>query len=735
MIDIKILEEYVTSRTLELPPYVDAVNLGMDCISEGATLRLKLGVVLAELVTFASCLRKPIKLYDGTIVPVNSIVFALSGSGSSKDKSLNAVRKSLSKGYEKLQQKRLAAAEKDAKKKAKAFGDSVDDWRKHYKQPKPLQAGLGTVEGLMQHFSDISEGEYGAGAVLTSEIGSELQTNGQLSEIIKAVSVAYDLGNVPAKIIKSAEGQTEEIKGFPVNALFFGSQEGILFDNVIKSKFKMIFSTQLARRSTFVFTPETPPAPEAGSIDELYELREKERARVVVAQERLNNQTYEMIKEVTQKPLELTPEASKLFDVYLEYNLLRSNGMSNKLPISKLSQQHKQWLALKLSGAYAIFEKSDVITEEIYAIAINTVEMLAKDLTTFEQLLCREPYEQFVDMCKHNAEDEEFFGTLHELRKLGYISGTGASKGKLEDLACLASSCDRSGDYEATDHGIQYRAVVATDSVGLSFKIFEGNEVDEEFKEHAVANCEDSYEFYETTFDDLGSLLEENATYSPFRFKEGRRGKDNVVGSTKFVVLDIDNSFLTDKEIHNLLGSYNHYVVRTSDKANAYKFRILMEFDATLDVEDQVWKALITTIGEEFGFTVDPVPKSQIFLSFRGRDVLSQFEGKTLHTKDLLENAKERIKDKPLPPSQYSSKVKNQKLGDPRETFGFAFEAVKGGRSVKMYRALMYAIDLGGDAKYVENLANSINSYWATPMDEDRLERTLIQPALRKIGT
>ncbi len=734
MLTEEILRQYVEERTKEVPPFVDAIQLGSDTVAGDVPFRLKLGIAISELTTFASHLRKPIKLYDGTIVPVNAIVFALSASGTSKDKSLNAIRKSMKRAYTKLQENRLEEAEKLAKKKARTEGDGTDEWRKHYKDPKPLQTGLGTAEGLIHHFADIARGKFGAGSVTSSEIGAELQTNGQMSEIIKAVAVAYDLGNIPAKIIKSAEGQTAEIKGLPVNALFFGSQEAILFNNDIKSKFRMIFNTQLARRSTFVFTPEVSQPPTVTSIDELYKLREQERERVLEAQEKLNAETYKMIEEVTQDPLELTEDASKLFDVYLEYNAVRSENISNKFPISKLSQKHKQWLALKLAGAYAIFERAEEITERIYATAIKTTEMLSEDLRKFEYEMIKEPYELFVDLCHYNSEDGEFFVSLHELRKLGYIQGTGASKPKLEDLALLSSSCDAEGDYEATAHGIQHKALKETDTVGVSYKIFDSSLEGEAFKKYAVVNCEKGYEFFETTFDELEMLLQENAAYSPFQFNGGVRGKDNVQGGTKFVVLDIDTSFLKDTEIHELLGSYNHYVVRTSDKENAFKFRVLLELDASLDVEDAVWKALVVTIGTELGFTVDALPKSQIFISFANRDILTQFNGKALPTKELLEKAKSSLKDKPVPPTSYSPKVKTQKLADPRETFNFAFEATPGNRSISMYKALAYAIDLGATKDYVTNLANEINGYWVSPLNEDRLQKTLVIPALRKLS-
>lgn len=275
----KIFQDFLDERTSKVDSYPEIVKKGMDTIQGDIPFKLKLSITLSELVTFSSHLRKPIELHDGTKVPTNAIVFALSGSGTSKDKSLNAVRKSLSYAYQHIEDERKEFAQKKAENAAKLAGDDPENWQIYYKAPKPLQSGLGTVEGLMHHFADISSNPTGAGSIMSSEIGSELQNNGAMADIIKVISVAYDLGNIPPKIVKSQDNQTAAIKELPVNALFFGAQEGILFDNQIKSKFKMVFNTQLARRSLFSFTPDAPERLAITSVDELYKFREAERNR------------------------------------------------------------------------------------------------------------------------------------------------------------------------------------------------------------------------------------------------------------------------------------------------------------------------------------------------------------------------------------------------------------------------------------------------------------------------
>jgi hypothetical protein len=551
-------------------------------------------------------------------------------------------------------------------------------------------------------------------------------------DIIKTISVAYDLGNIPAKIVKSNENQTATVTGLPVNALFFGSQEAILFNNDIKSKFKMVFNTQLARRSIFTFTPEIPPQLEVDSIEELYEIKERERNRVLVAQQQLNKLTSHLIENTDQEPLKISPEAEKLFDVYLELNSIRSEEMSNKYPISKLSQKHKQWLALKLSGTYATLDGESQITEEKYAYAINTAELLSPNLQEFEKELVKEPYEQLTDLCQFKAQDNEFFLSLHELRKLSYITGA-SSKSKVEELATLANSYDENGSYTVQEGGILYKEIVKTDVVGVSYLIFDQNMEGQELKEYMQRNCSTGYSFEETDFKELEELLTYNAAYCSFAFENGERSKANLIGGTKFVVLDVDKSCLTDEEVHVLLDHYNHYVVRTSDPNNEFKYRVILELDSVVDVDERMWKEFLTELAEELGLIIDILPQSQIYFSFANRNILKQMNAGTLKTKFLLEKAAIRMKDKPKPAASLPAREKQVQLEDPRETFAYAFEAEKGQRSVLMYRALAHSIDLGADENYINQLSQEINQYWVEPMDDERLQRTLVFPALRRI--
>lgn len=690
------------------------VTRATQCIAGEIPERLKLSIALSELITLTSHLRKPIQLHDGTIVPCNAITFSLAGSGVSKDSSMNQVRKALSTGYASLEQYRKDLAKHNAEKAAILEG-KPEDWMNYYNKPRDLQAGLGTVEGIIQHFADISDGEVGAGFISTSEIGTELLTNSNITDIVKTISIAYDLGKIPAKIIKSSEKQTPSIDGLPISALFFGSQDAILYDNSIKTKFRTMFGVQLARRSIFAFSPETVSAPDFKSPQELSRYRSLERETTVKAQEELLALVENIVANTNTEPLLLSEEAQFLFDVYKEYNRLEADDMEARYPINKLSRRHKQWLALKLSGNYAILDGNNNVTEDNYVKAINTIELFANDLMNFEKELVKEPYEIFTEFCKHNAEKGKYTIGLHALRKLGYIPTSGSAKAKIEELVHLASSYDQDAIYTACEDGVCYEEQLKTDIAGVSYLEVSGT------KKERSNQCAEGFEFGETSFEELAGLLANDYAYNPFQFKNGKRSKNNIVGGCSFIALDIDKSIITDEECHLMLEGINHHIARTSDKNNQFKFRVLIELDSLVDIEDKQWRYFIESIAKELGLQVDVLPKSQIYFAYEGREVLSELEGEPLVTRKHIMRASEVVTNKPTP-KKLSTAQQKAMLDDKLETFNRAFTCESGSGSREMITAVLYAKDLGCDETYAINLVDSISEYWLVPMPPERLE-------------
>ncbi len=695
------------------------VTKAINCISGEVPYRLKLSIALSELITLTSHLRKSIKLHDGTIVPCNAITFSLAKSGVSKDSSMNMVRKALASGYNQINNYRKDLAKYNAERAAVLDGREKEEWMSYYTKPRDLQAGLGTVEGIIQHFAELEQGQIGAGFISSSEIGTELLTNGNMTDIIKTISIAYDLGKIPAKIIKSNDGQTASINELPINALFFGSEDAILYDNKIKALFKTVFGVQLARRSIFAFSPEIISPMNFKSIEALKKYRDSERDRTFTAQTDLLNIITDIVKNTSQEPLILSSEAQTMFDVYKEYNNLEADDIKAQYPITKLARRHKQWLALKLSGNYAILNGNLEITDKDYIQAINTIEIFSEDLMKFETELIKEPYEIFAEFCKHNAENGKYTIGLHTLRKLGYIPTTGNAKNRIDELIHLVSSYDSSAIYTMCNDGICYEEQIKTNIAGLSYLEVSGT------KEERSSQCANGFEFYETDFEELSTMLTGDYAYSPFRFKDGIRSKDNILGGCKFIALDIDKSTITDEECHLLLEGINHHIARTSDAANQFKFRVLIELDSIVDIPDIQWKYFIESIANSLGLQCDLLPRSQIYFAYADREVFSELEGEPLTTREHIMRSNEKLLNKPIS-KKLSTTQQKILLEDKMETFDFAYNAENGEGSRALIRAAHYAKDLGANHEYIIKLIQEINSYWVTSMSNDRLENTII---------
>jgi len=246
----------------------------------------------------------------------------------------------------------------------------------------------------------------------------------------------------------------------------------------------------------------------------------------------------------------------------------------------------------------------------------------------------------------------------------------------------------------------------------------------EYFQQVLKQNNEFTYE--EHTFADLAELLEYNAIYSNFKFKDGKRGKANIIGGTNWVILDIDHSHITDEEAHLLFSDLNHHIVRTSDPDNVYKFRMLIELDSMVDITDIQWKYFIDVIADELSIEVDSLPKAQIYYSYAGRNVLSILDEGKLNTKDLITKAAKRQEAKPTK-ARLTTAQATSALEDYFGTFQYAFEADYGTGSRNLVRAGLHAIDLGGNWEYVEDLMHRISDYWESPFPEDRMQNTVLK--------
>jgi len=721
----------------------DVFEQGVNAIYTDAPYKMKLIMAASEFITFASQLRKAIQLDPKTLVTVNTITMLLSQSGSGKDAAMKMIRNPLIPAYDKIAEYRKELAREQAEAKAIANGKEAEDWYQFYSAPRELFAGISTLEGTIKHLASIESGRLGAGYLQVSEIASDLQSSKDLIPNIEALSLGYDLGAIPSKIVKSDENQIPSIKGLPFSGLLFGSFDIILYDEAVKTKFDLLFKSKLSRRTTLHFNTELSVEEAITDIDNMDSAEEELEAKAIEAQLALEPWMTGLVDSTTQEPLGFTKEAKKLYRSYKKYNTVEFKLMSKLYPLVILSRAHAHWRALKVAAALAILNGRENIEEEDMIHAINFTELYSDDLKEFEMELAKEQYELFADYMHSRSIDGTSSISAHAMRKLGYIPKTGRMENSMTELVKWASTYDADGIYSVQEgNSIHYELIQRTDIIGCSWRAINNDTLHDLVKNHRprnliqdaksniAASAVTGYEYAEGDFASLASFLNMDVAFTPFRLTDGTRGKDNTHGAIKWVCLDIDDSKITDEEAHAILSSINHHIARTSDPENAFKFRIILELDASVEVTDKIWKYFIESLKDYLSINIDPISRSHIVFGYSSRNVLSVTDQYPVEAKEHIMYAHSAEADKPERPPM-TDKQKKTALGTPFSTYGYAFEAEQGEGSRKLIAAAYHAKELGANNHEIIELLHEINNYWEYPMPQNRLDTTILSQVRR----
>ena len=202
----------------------------------------------------------------------------------------------------------------------------------------------------------------------------------------------------------------------------------------------------------------------------------------------------------------------------------------------------------------------------------------------------------------------------------------------------------------------------------------------------------EDYIYKETTWEKLGNLLIADTAFTPFKFNEGRRGKDNIGSPARFIVLDVDESDETIDEVADRLADYKYHMARTSDKNNPYKFRIILPLDIAVELDRTKWKEFYSMVGMHLDIVIDKLPQSQIFYGFSDRELISNNEGEMLEASKIVPEIKVEVKV-----VQYASEAKRLAIWEDREReWKYAYDAKSGsGYHLALFKAMRHAYDLG----------------------------------------
>ena len=747
----------------ELDPLVLQLT---ETVTGRVSQRMKLAIAVSEIILYASQFRRYIKLpADDKHIPINGISIVLASSGASKDRTVNAVRGAFKSGYKLLDIERKKLASEQAIKRAEEEGvEDPEKWENHksfYTPPPTLFAAMTNEAAYLDHLASIEALPLGAGFTYAGELATELDSNPDIIPAIKVAAEVYDVGYRAAKPLKDKGNQTAAISNLATSALFVGSYDGILYNEKVKTTFKIECTSKLARRSWLTFCPEDVAPIDYGdgddAIDLMFEAEEQEERDCIYNTLTLDEKMKEVaVYQMRQiEPLTLEEDARKLYRTYTNYNDYMSRIVKKQYPLAVLVRKHNQWKTLKLAGALAIINKQDTITKENLIHAISFTEEVYPDMEKFEAELIKEKYEEFSDYMQYLATTEgKSSMSLHALKKLQYIKGTANPTNLMRTLCELASSYDTGGIYSVADNTIYYERIKKTEVTGASFLVDDYSELAQAYKDGAskdtirsikmgmAARSLGGYTYAEVAFSDLAGLLNNDVAFATHEFKtpesgavwdksknahlpegKGVRGRDNVIGGTTWICFDVDDGVSTASEMHDILGDINHHIALTSNPENEYKYRIILQLDAYVTLEPLQWKFFLESISDYLMIPIDNVPQSQIMFGYADRGVLTVTDQNCVEVRDHLTYGINKAANKGTPEKELTAKEKAALLDSKFTTFEQAFmcpHSRPGSRA--LYAAAKKAVRLGMPKDDICDLLQEISDYWESPFPQHRLD-------------
>ena len=325
------------------------------------------------MASFIGHFHYKIKMAEDNLVPANMIAFILAKSGAKKTSSVLKLEKALSKGYEVINNFRI----RQEKERADEAGCAP-------RRINPLANALATEAGMIKRLNDFKREGIGLPSMFVDEISTELATNPDIVPNIKLVSQLFDIGEMKSKPLKDSDNQSDEVNGMGMNALFIGSEHGLLEDTSVLKMFETEFISKLSRRCFFVYPEFKSDDIKFEDISQLLKHRKELKQNSGNVSDDINHLAHKIASTVIEEDIrliELDEKASDLYEIYTVYCEEMANLIDNEA--LNLEQQHRHWKAFKLSGIYAVFNGRTKIMIEDLKEAINAAELTSGDLEKF----------------------------------------------------------------------------------------------------------------------------------------------------------------------------------------------------------------------------------------------------------------------------------------------------------------------------------------------------------------
>lgn len=672
---------------------------------------------------------------DSLGLPYYSIV--LSGSGSGKDSTYNAMKTAMRSAYEYIEKLKTDEIEDIAKKifiaqmkREDPDFDITTVRQEHYqhlvKPPEETTISLrSTRGGITSSLNRLDRYQWGTKSMFSSEFAMAMQGSGTVTEVFELFSEMFDNGSAASPEFKTEENKEKPITDKFINMLGISSPTMFYTDEAVKNKLIPLISTALARRMFFV-SPEVKEDYEnlviPDSTEGVRELLANNRLKHRQLIESTNEELLRAVETVKDsKTLVFEDSAAQLYEDYKAYTQYKATVISTILPnsILALEMQGRAFKLGRVAGLWALAQNTCRIDVPTLQAAIYFAEHSAEHLSRFAKQISMKPY----DLLANDYISGVVNGILpvDKAITLGYITSATQStiKAFLEPLNSSLKGI-AVVNYSDKDNAFKFIATEKNESVGDYS--YSANKVSTPSDRENVTSY--TYVKDNAKLSTIINLITTDSTYNPFGTKD----------STKFVVLDIKSSNISIEILHKYLKYTNHLISLKDDTEDNFTYTLFLPLSETITKHEYMYvcNSIATNLMlRPVKGSTDP---STVYQGYKGtktinniNNELSLYDISDIRAKMASKKPYTTLRDKDINLTTTQKRKRAEKAMDEYESMIIALENADNMLLEFAHIARYLKTEFVEEQDLIDRIDN-LNSSLPNPIDEVKKQKYLIEP-------
>jgi len=534
------------------------------------------------------CINDPI--YSDDKIGINTYSIIISRSGSGKDSTYQALSKCVTSALELINKQQQVELEekarnkfiRDAKKSTPDLDESAVTYQEYEhlidKPETPITSLASTRGGLTTSLNRMSKSSFGIKSLFASELGLAIQSNSSIVEVLELFSTLYDMGESVSPEFKTQESKEESVNGMFPNLLGISSPAPFYIEGNVRKLLVPMLTTSLARRVSVVFSNAAEEFENEYVPKSPAERRQLQAEARVILKEytaKLDEHFLKCIKQALADPVIMfDDEAQAIYDDYKCYTqdlskyLLLKDGDS----VEGIEMSGRAFKMGRIAATWALAQNRRIIDKDTLISAIYFCDYTAQHLIKFADTLELKDYEIFINDWQQGFIDNTL--PVDKAITRGYISTKHLNKASLENfLKPVNSKLEgvATVSYNDKTNSFVFVPVVKNLEALYSYRAVPGH-----VTERPINNIAEN-----RPIESIGKLLSVDSTFNPF-----------VNESAKFIVLKVEESFLSMDMISKYLASTNHYIATSTDKSNKHAFTIIMPVNSVITQAEYKFVAL-----------------------------------------------------------------------------------------------------------------------------------------------